>query len=392
MTLRKIIFWPHLVAGVLASIVVLIMSVTGVLLMYERQINEWANRDYRAEPPSSDKERLPVGILLDKVSDARPDFRPSSVTFRPDPTAPVELGMGRGRRLYANRYTGEVLGEGSEAARSFFRTITNWHRWLGMSGEGRKTGRAITGAFNLSFLFLIVSGFYLWWPKTWTLDSLRRITWFHSGLRGKARDFNWHHVFGFWMAIPLFIIVLSGVVISYPWATALVYRVTGSEPPQRRSRAAAVSKPQPKSKKQNSGENGNNGDDSAHSHSETQPDLDRLLGLVQQEAPSWRSITLRVPEASGQPVSFSVDLSPGGQPAKSFDLTLDSETGEVVSRRTYQDRNPGNRLWIWLRFAHTGEVYGFVGQTIAGLASAAAILLVWTGVALSWRRFFPKRQ
>ncbi|HJO17620.1 MAG TPA: hypothetical protein QGH09_05425 [Vicinamibacterales bacterium] len=42
---------------------------------------------------------------------------------------------------------------------------------------------------------------------------------------------------------------------------------------------------------------------------------------------------------------------------------------------------------IWLRYAHTDEVYGIVGQTVAGLASLAGGILVWTALALSWRRF-----
>ena len=45
-----------------------------------------------------------------------------------------------------------------------------------------------------------------------------------------------------------------------------------------------------------------------------------------------------------------------------------------------------------LRFAHTGEVLGFAGQTIAGLVSLGATLLVYTGLALSWRRFWSWRR
>jgi uncharacterized iron-regulated membrane protein len=44
-----------------------------------------------------------------------------------------------------------------------------------------------------------------------------------------------------------------------------------------------------------------------------------------------------------------------------------------------------------LRFAHTGEYWGLPGQTIAGLASAVACVLVWTGLALAWRRFVAWR-
>jgi len=40
-----------------------------------------------------------------------------------------------------------------------------------------------------------------------------------------------------------------------------------------------------------------------------------------------------------------------------------------------------------LRFAHTGEVLGIPGHTLAGLVSLGAPFLVWTGLSLSLRRF-----
>jgi hypothetical protein len=40
-----------------------------------------------------------------------------------------------------------------------------------------------------------------------------------------------------------------------------------------------------------------------------------------------------------------------------------------------------------LRFAHTGEVLGSLGQTIAGLVTLGAVFLVYTGLALTLRRF-----
>jgi uncharacterized iron-regulated membrane protein len=40
-----------------------------------------------------------------------------------------------------------------------------------------------------------------------------------------------------------------------------------------------------------------------------------------------------------------------------------------------------------LRFAHTGEVLGIPGQTLAGIVSLGAAFLVWTGLSLSLRRF-----
>ena len=53
MTLRKILFWCHLAAGVTVGAVILIMSVTGVALAYEKQIIAFAERSFHAPPPSA---------------------------------------------------------------------------------------------------------------------------------------------------------------------------------------------------------------------------------------------------------------------------------------------------------------------------------------------------
>ena len=38
--MRKVLFWMHLTAGVTAGLVILVMSLSGVLLAYERQLTE----------------------------------------------------------------------------------------------------------------------------------------------------------------------------------------------------------------------------------------------------------------------------------------------------------------------------------------------------------------
>jgi uncharacterized iron-regulated membrane protein len=39
-----------------------------------------------------------------------------------------------------------------------------------------------------------------------------------------------------------------------------------------------------------------------------------------------------------------------------------------------------------MRALHTGEAFGFAGQTVAGLASLGGCFLVVTGLAMAWRR------
>jgi len=83
MPLRKLVFWLHLLAGLFVGIVVLVMSITGVLLTYELQIIQWAERT-SCEPAESG--RLPVAMLLERVelaAGAEPRALPCKTTRPP---------------------------------------------------------------------------------------------------------------------------------------------------------------------------------------------------------------------------------------------------------------------------------------------------------------------
>ena len=227
--------------------------------------------------------------------------------------------------------------------------------------------RAITGACNLGFLFLVMSGFYLWWPRNWNLKSLRNVTWFRRGLPSRARDFNWHNTIGFWSAVPLFIIVLSAVVISYTWAGNLVYRVVGETPPAPRS-----NQPAPPAQ--------------ANDQTAASSNLNTAWQRAEQQVGDWRSITLQLPATASAPFTFNIDRGTGGQPQKRGQLVLDRATGDVVKWEPFSSYTRGRQLRSILRFAHTGEVVGIFGQTIAGLVSIGGAFLVFTGLALAIRR------
>ena len=378
MTVRKTIFWIHLGVGVTAAVVILMMSVTGVILTYEMQLNEWARRGYRATPSEPEAKPLPADVLIERAAHASPETEPSSIALRADPLAPAAVGFGRRQTLYVDRYTGEIRGDGDTGMRRFLRAVMYWHRWFAVSDDNRAIGRAITGAANLGFLFLVASGFYLWWPRTWTRRSLRHVTWFRRGLNPKARDFNWHNVIGFWTAVPLLIIVFSGAMISYRWVGDLIHLAVGETPPTRGARAAASARAS---------------DEPARpADSLERVGYQSILDRAAAESPGWRRLTIRIPEAADALLSVQVDRGSGRQPAKWTNLTFDRSSGALAARASGQPDSRGQRIRFWLRFAHTGEVYGIVGQTIAGIASVGATVLVWTGLALTWRRFFGVRK
>ncbi|HEX2270389.1 MAG TPA: PepSY-associated TM helix domain-containing protein, partial [Pyrinomonadaceae bacterium] len=191
------------------------------------------------------------------------------------------------------------------------------------------------------------------------------------GLPAKARDFNWHNVIGFWTAVPLFIVVLSATVISYTWASNLVYRVAGETPPAPR---AANQQPA----------RANNPEPSAQAVT----NIDSAWSIAKGQVSDWRSITLQLPTSASAALTFNIDSGTGGQPQKRSQLVLDRSTGAVTRWEPFSSYTRGRQLRSILRFAHTGEVAGIPGQFIAGIVSLGGAVLVFTGMGLAIRRFY----
>jgi uncharacterized iron-regulated membrane protein len=383
-SIRTVLFWFHLAAGITAGGVVLIMSATGVALTYEKQVLEWADRGAWSAPPSSGAARLSPETLLARVRETQPEAAPTTLTLHADAAAPATVTMAGQRALLVDPYTGDVIGPPPSRLRSFFRAMTSWHRWLAAGGEGRATGKAITGAANLAFLFLVVSGIYIWVPRLWSRTQFRNVLWFRRGVQGRARDFNWHNVIGIWSAVPLALVVLGAVPISYPWANNLVYRLVGEEPP-------APAQARPAGPPENAGRDGIQGqarqqDAAAPIAAPDFTGIDRAYAVALEQSPEWRAVSIRIPNAAQRSVSLTIDKGYGGQPQKRGTLTV-TRAGDVERWETFADLSAGRRLRSWLRFVHTGEYYGLTGQTIAGLVSAGGVGLVWTGLALAVRRF-----
>ena len=381
--IRKTIFWIHLISGVATGLVVLMMSVTGVILTYERQMLAWQERDFYSNVPAG-TERRPIDSLLTAADPGESGFSPTSIRLSSNPRAPALLSAGRAGSRYVDVYTGEVLGEPPAGLDDFFGAVTGWHRWFNASGESRAPWRAVTGISNLAFLLLIVSGMYLWLPRIFKWTMFKTHLFFNKqALRGKARDYNWHHVIGIWTAIPLFVVVVTATVFSYPWASNAVYRAFGEEPPARRGPPSAAPATVAAA--------GTSATalarvDTGGTMRPASMAFESLFERATEKAGDWKTITLNLPQHGATTVGFSIDQGTGGQPQRRHSLTLDSSSGEIVSWQPFRSQSPGRRARSWIRFLHTGEALGIVGQTIAGLVSLTSVIMVWTGLALAWRR------
>ena len=157
MPIRRILFWSHLAAGLIAGIFIFLMSVTGVLLMYEHPIFLAVGDSVKIEAEEG-AVALTADELLTVPAVTEAGTRGVSLNFENRDGAPVMVRVGRSGAFSIDPYTGEEVENPAWAVNDFFHVIVDIHRWLGAEGENRAMGRAVTGAANLVFLFLVVSG------------------------------------------------------------------------------------------------------------------------------------------------------------------------------------------------------------------------------------------
>jgi uncharacterized iron-regulated membrane protein len=404
MPLRNLVFWLHLAAGLLAGIVIAIMSFTGAVIAFEKDLVAWSERDARRVVPPPAASRVSVDELLRRARETKPDLRPTAIALSADPAAAVVLSVGRTATYYANPYTAEITQPASTKVHDFLHVMEEWHRWLARSGDSRPVGKLVNGIGNLVFFVLAVTGLYIWWPRNWSWRALKPSVWF-VGARGKARDWNWHNAIGFWCSPILIVLTLTALPISFRWAGNGIYRLVGETPPAPAAPGAAagpaVDVPQPA--------------DGAKPLSR-----EELVASAQRAVPNWELITLRLgsggaggarggaassPESSAsaptasrraatnpQAVNITIREKEGWPLFASTQLWLDPFTGTVLRKEGFSEYSTGRQIRSWTRFLHTGEALGVVGQVLAMLASIGGVFLVYTGFALSWRRFFGRKK
>lgn len=241
---KRISAWLHLWLGLASGIIVIIVSLTGCMYVFENEIKDIIE-DWRFVEPQQKAFLLPFQLvgLADQHMKGK---HATSVTFSGQGEAAMvgyftpakepktkEKGVKPKRRrggvfttLYMNPYTGKVLKEKSASrtdSPDFFRFMLNGHRALWLPYD---IGRPIVGVAVLIFVVLLVSGLVLWWPVKW-IKSIRdksfKIKWSASF---KRVNYDMHNVFGFYSMIFLLFISLTGLVWSFEWFSKSLYWVT----------------------------------------------------------------------------------------------------------------------------------------------------------------------
>ncbi|WP_019028622.1 PepSY-associated TM helix domain-containing protein [Colwellia piezophila] len=369
MNIRKTFFWLHLIIGCSAAIFIFLMSITGVALTYERQIIKSAERSDYPEAPTASAKVLPLSEIL-TIAQSYPTKKTAEIVVENQMNAPFIVKDGRKKVAYLNPYTGAELAVPGQATKTFFRKLRAFHRWLTLDGKFSETGRWVNGIANIIFLVLILSGLYLWLPKRFNSRAFKqRLTLSGNYPNMSARNSQWHNVFSIYMAPILFVLVVTAFFFSFKWPGNTLKGLVSTE-------SVSLAKPQEVSNQQ----------------AALQLPIAEQLAKVKTLYPQWQNIQFSLESVPTDSKVYKVDNGNGGEPQKRLKVLLNTITGDVAQEQTFEKLSTYSKLRSYIRFLHTGEALGPFGQTIAGLASLLACLLVYTGAMLSWRRWRNSRK
>jgi len=217
-TLKYWIGRLHLWLGLISGVFVLFLGITGCILAFEREIED-AIQTYRFT--ESQNKPLIAPTKLKAIADkALPNKKAHSVNYQPGRTAQVVYYHDAPAYYYivfVNQYTGEVL-KVKNMDDDFFRIIIMGHYYLWLPPE---IGQPILTTATMMFVFLLISGLVLWWPKSKAARKQR----FTVKLKSKWRRLNYdlHNVLGFYTMFIAIFIGLSGMVMGFQWFAKSVY-------------------------------------------------------------------------------------------------------------------------------------------------------------------------
>ena len=396
--MKKVFRNIHLWLSVPFGLIITLICFSGAMLVFEGEIMQLTHRSlYYVE--KTDGKPLPMDKLASKVAKTLPeDVSITGITVFSDPRKSYQVNLSKPERasVYIDQYTGEIKGKYQRSP--FFKTMFFLHRWLLGSrptGDGIFWGKLIVGVSTLMFVFVLISGIVIWWPRTWkALKNSLKIT----ARKGTARFWYGLHVAGGMYALLLVLVMaLTGLTWSFGWYRSAFYSVFGVDAPSYTNHGhATVNMDIEKGKKENGWKGGKEHDrkggkehdrkgDALHSNSLSFVYWQQVYEELAKENPGCKQISVSDGSAS---VSSNFFGNIRGEDSYAFD----SHTGKITCVSRYAEMDNSSKIRGWIYSVHVGSWGGMLTRILWFLAALLGASLPLTGYYLWIKRIYRKKN
>ena len=357
--LRRVWLDVHLWIGVGLLVALVPLSVTGSILVWHDQLDRalYAHRYVVSGPVVS----RPVETYAKAAQAAFGERAQLTQVRLPQKTGdpvvavgrmPGEPGPGarpRSLNAWIDPPTARLL-DTAEVAKGFSMVMHRVHGSLLIPDNGRK----VVGWLGWAMFVSSATGLWLWWPRNG--GFLKGLRW----RRGASTLFNLHHMVGFWICVPLAVLSLTGVYISFPQTSRELFGLPTQPPrPTGPGRFAPPIMPQ--------------------------LTISQAIAAAQASVPGT-VVEVSLPIQGKEPVWRIGLKSPGAERPETVQVF--DATGRVKDARGGQagDPPPKDEISPLMRRIHDGAGMGLAWQTIIFLGGIAPALLSITGLVVWLRR------
>lgn len=360
----------HLYLSLAAGLVIMVVCFTGAVLVFEKemQMTIYPERYY----VKATGENATLAQMEQNLKKQVASVQVTSAKVYADPSRSVEFsytikksgkgeGKGTNSQAFMNPYTGELISLYSYR-KTFFYKMFALHRWL----LADDIGKIIVGISTLLFLFILLTGIVLWFPKNVKILKQRLTLRWDAGWKRINHDL--HIVIGFYTAIFLFAFAFTGLAWSFKWFNDGIYWVTGTTNKPAKLPLSTV------------------GIDTIAIS------LDDALTAARKERPDAKFFQIN--KAKGDSAAISITLLSKNAPHEraTDQLFIDQYSGALLGQLKFRDRNLGQRVRSTFYPIHVGSIAGLAGRIIAFLSCIAGFTFPITGVIMWINRLKVKQK
>lgn len=386
---KKITGKLHLWLGLSVGFIVFIVSITGALYVFKDEIQDYLRNDaiFHQESNIAHKKTLPLSVLEKKVNEQTDEKFPIHwATIPLDKTRSYLFHYYEHnhnawhyfdefviyKTVYVNPFTGKVLAVYDEK-NGFFNIVKYIHWSFLLKSEW---GAYIVGIPVLIFIFMLISGIILWWPKNKKVAKQR--FWFQwKNIKSwKRKNYDLHNILGFYASSLALIVAITGVFYSFLFIQAAVYFVFSG------------------------------GETSFPDYSQYKTTSPKELRTEQTIDKVAEQVEALYPNAFSYSIDFGHEhLDDHEHPYfgafvreysysyhKNHNVIFDENTGELKKNLDHSSKNFGEKVISANYDIHVGAIGGIWTKILAFILSLICASLPITGFLVWWGRKNKKKQ
>lgn len=378
--------WPgklHLWLGLGIGFLIFIISITGALYVFKDEIENATRKDviYHNEQNIDQKQILPIRTLekavVAQVKEKYPvhwvnipiDKKMSYLFYwyEHDPKGwnyfdefPIY------KVAYVNPYNGKVLGTYDEK-NGFFQIVKMIH-WSFLLKQS--WGTYVVGIPVLVFVFMLISGIILWWPKNKAARKQRFSFKWKNVQNWKRKNYDLHNVLGFYASVFALIFSITGLFYAFLFVQSSIYFIFSGGKTAYPDFSSITTK--------------------APIELRTEGTLDKISNTVKAKYPDSYNFSIDLGhehmddhehpnfEVYVKHLSYSYH--------KSSSLIFDENSGELLHTHDMKDKNFGEKTVGANYDIHVGSILGLPTKIIAFIVSLICASLPVTGFMIWWGR------